>query len=233
MKDFCPALELNFSPHIPTHLSVLLSTKREWAFNQMHVTPFWTITPNFTLAHFMYLSSYIYMTNHNKQKSMNRCHKKAVERVRFSAEPCTRACMFVFLIVYACTYVRPCVRDCTQMYVNVLSFWVLGQDCEMDAPDWGCVSFLSPVRRPVGSWPSEEWENIPRWAASTGRAPRRNGSLVLAPTGWYILLTPTKHSIELYWPEQTLLLSPMCNDCKRDDSIMTTSFKCKLGTNES
>lgn len=196
----------------------------------MNVTPFWTISRNFTLAHFMYLSSS--MTNHNEQRRMNSCHKNALvkvsaECVRFSAESCTRAFMYVFLIVRACLYVRPCVRVWRQMYVNVLSSWVLGQDCEMDAPDWGCVSFLSPVRRPAGSWPSEERENTPHWAASTGRAPQRNGSLVLAPTGWCIPLTPAKHSTELYWPDQNRILNPMWNNCKRDDSRMTTCLKCK------
>lgn len=124
-------------------------------------------------------------------------------------------------------YVHSHVRVGIQVYVNVLPFWVLGQDREMDAPDWGCVSFLSPVRRPAGSWPSEERENTPRWAASTGREPRRNGSLALAPTGWYTQLTPGKHSTELYWPHQTHILNPVWIFCKCDDSRMTTCFERK------
>lgn len=112
---------------------------------------------------------------------------------------------------------------CIQVYVIILSFWVLGQGREMDAPDWGCVSFLSPVRWPTGSWPWEERENTPRWVASTGTAPRRSGSLALAPTGWYTPLTPGKHKTELYWH----ILKSAWNYCKCQESRMTMCFDGK------
>lgn len=200
----------------------------------MYVKTFWAIILNFTLAHFMFLTSvhmFIWQTITNKL-CKNSCHKNAlvivtVEHDEFSAKPYAYACICVFHIIWTYVYVHLHVRACIQVYVNVLSCWVLGQDREMDAPDWGCVSFLSPVRRPAGFWPSEERENTPRWAASTGRAPRRNGSLALAPTGQYTPLTPGKHRTELYWPDQTHILNPVWNNCKHDDSGMTMCFERK------
>lgn len=126
--------------------------------------------------------------------------------------------------MHACVFLTVCTCVCVCVCAY-RSLWVLGQGREMDAPDWGCVSFLSPVRRPAGSWPSEERENRPRWAASTGRAPQRNGSLAFAPTGWYTPPKPAKHNTELYWPDQTHILNPVWNYCKRNDGRMTMSFE--------